>query len=79
MADRLKERMPEANDEKLFNEARKWVIATHQVCADYYNEIFAHHGPVVQSWVNTNPGLKFKPLLKFLNFYTSVYFKTSGP
>lgn len=30
--------MPEANDEKLFNEARKWVIATHQVCVDYYNE-----------------------------------------
>ena len=36
-------------------------------------------GPVVQSWVGTNPGLKFNPLFKFLYFYTSVYFKTSEP
>ena len=34
-------------------------------------------GPVVQSWVNTNSGLKFNPMLPFLCFYISVYFKTS--
>ena len=36
-------------------------------------------GPVVQSWVSTNPGLKFNLLFKFLYFYMSVYLKNSGP
>ena len=34
---------------------------------------FKDLGPVVQSWVSTDPGLKFNPLFKFLYFYTSVY------
>ena len=34
-------------------------------------------GPVVQSWVSTNSGLKFNPMFQFLCFYISVYFKTS--
>ena len=33
-------------------------------------------GPVVQSWVSTNSGLKFNPMFQFLCFYTSVYFET---
>ena len=41
--------------------------------------IIVTQGPVVQSWASTNPGLKFNPLFKFLYFYTSVYFKASGP
>ena len=35
-------------------------------------------GLVAQSWVSTNPGLKFNPMFWFLYFYTSVYLKTSG-
>ena len=31
MADKIKTQHPEWNDEKIFNEARKWVIATYQV------------------------------------------------
>ncbi len=34
-------------------------------------------GPVVQSWISVNPGLKFNPLSWFLYFCTSAYFKTS--
>ena len=33
-------------------------------------------GPLVQSWVSTNNGLKFNPVFQFLCFYISVYFKT---
>ena len=33
-------------------------------------------GPVVQSWVSANPGLKFD-LFKFMYFCTSIYFKAS--
>ena len=33
-------------------------------------------GPVAQSWVGTNSGLKFNPIFQFLCFYISVYFKT---
>ncbi len=35
-------------------------------------------GPVVQSWVNANTGLKFTPVSKFVYFCMSVYFETSG-
>ena len=34
-----------------------------------------NRGPVVQSWVSTNSGLKFNPMFQFLCFYISVYFK----
>ena len=33
-------------------------------------------GPVVQSWISANPGLKFNPLFWFGYICTSVYFKT---
>ena len=33
-------------------------------------------GPVVQSWVRTNCGLKFNQMFQFLYFYISDYFKT---
>ena len=33
-------------------------------------------GPVVQSWVSTNSGLKFNPMFQFLCFHISVYFET---
>ena len=33
-------------------------------------------GPIVQSWVSANSGLKFNPMFQFLHFYISVYFKT---
>ena len=37
-----------------------------------------HQGPVVQSWVSANPGLKFNPLFSFLYFYPSVSSQTLG-
>ena len=40
-----------------------------------YYPMFIVHAPVVQSWVSTNPGLKFNPLFKFLYSYTSAHFK----
>ena len=36
-----------------------------------------NQGPVVQSWISVNPGLKFNPLFWFVYFCTSAYFKTS--
>ncbi len=34
-------------------------------------------GPVVQTWISANPGLKFHPVFYFVYFCTLVYFKTS--
>ena len=34
-------------------------------------------GPVVQSWISANPGLKFNLLFQFMYFCTSICFKTS--
>jgi hypothetical protein len=34
-------------------------------------------GPVVQSWISANPGLKFNLLFLFMYFCTSICFKTS--
>jgi hypothetical protein len=34
-------------------------------------------GPVIQSWISANPGLKLNLLFQFIYFCTPVYFKTS--
>ena len=41
-----------------------------------YHRLLLYQGPVVQSWVSTNSGLRFNPMFRFLCFYISVYFKT---
>ena len=40
--------------------------------------LYYHLGQVVQSWVSSNPGLKFNPLFSFLYFYPCVSSKTLG-
>ena len=37
-----------------------------------------NQGPVVQTWVSANAGLKFNPLFWFLYFYPFVSSKTLG-
>jgi hypothetical protein len=41
-----------------------------------YYTVIVLLGPVVQSWISANPGLKFNPLLWFMYFCMSAYFKT---
>ena len=43
-----------------------------------YLEQFTEQGPVVESWVSANRGLKFNPLFKFPYFYPSILPKLSG-
>jgi hypothetical protein len=36
----------------------------------------APQGPIVQSWISANPGLKLNLLFLFVYFYTSICFET---
>ena len=75
-----------------FSEKHSLILLTRglilQVKSDWFNHFatqaprtificsFASQGPVVQSWVSTNNGLKFNPMFQLLCFYIPVHFKT---
>ncbi len=50
------------------------IWATRVLGADCMQN-FRAHGPVVQTWISANPGLKFNPLFKFVYFCISVYYE----
>ena len=61
----------------LCNTSNKSVISKHPLFSISFCLKVDSHRSVVHSWVSTNTGLKFNPLLKFLYFCMSVSFKTS--
>ena len=44
------------------------VVLLAVVVKDFASLRFKQQGPVVQSWVSANPGLKFNPLFSFCTF-----------
>ena len=51
------------------------IFGLPRVLREDYMQNFRAQGPVVQSWISANPGLKFNPLFKFVYFCISVYYE----